>query len=165
MVIEAAEKERVCYDWSDDMVKATFERIGIPFPTEVSIPKKYGVTLISPDKRRGLKIPLPENEVDISMKRRELNDYLFNLAADAGAEFRYKTRAVKAIVEDNKVTGVVLEDGSEVRAKLVVDCGGCASAVRSSLPDCLNIPQNVGPNDTFFVRRTYYNRADGVELP
>lgn len=164
-VVEALQKDEVCYDWSDDMVKATFERIGIPFPTEVSTKKKYGVTLLSPARDRALKIPLPEKEVDISMRRRPLNEYLHDLAEGAGATFYYGTRASAAIIEDGKVAGVTLADGGEIRAKLVVDCGGCTSVVRGSLPDCLNVPQEVNPDDTFFVRRTYYDRAEGVELP
>lgn len=55
----------------------------------------------------------------------------------------YETPVKRAIVENDVVLGVELENGEVVPAGLVVDCGGVNSAVRKSLPESLKITRNV----------------------
>jgi len=55
----------------------------------------------------------------------KLSAHNLQRAAEAhGATFRYRTKIVEILVEDGKTAGVKLEDGSEVRAPVVVNVAG-----------------------------------------
>lgn len=48
---------------------------------------------------------------------------------------------------------------------MVVDCGGVNSCVRTSLPTSMGIQRRVKATDTFFVRRTFFERPEGTARP
>jgi phytoene desaturase len=60
---------------------------------------------------------------------------LISLATEAGVRFVYNTPVIKIITEKNKVTGIVLENGSTVRAKVIVCNADLPYVYRELLPD------------------------------
>lgn len=166
VLYEAKEKDEVAYDWTDDMAPATFAQIGLPMPPKDVFSRKRNWTFVPPSKQKFLQVQMAEEELDISVQRRPLNDWLEKRALDAGATVNYGTPVRKAVIDGDKVVGVYLnKTGERIDADLVVDCGGVASTVRGNLPDGFKIPQRVNPADTFFVRRTFFERPATAERP
>ncbi len=164
-VFEAKKKEQVAYNWTDDMVEETFAMVGLPLPPEEIHTRKRSWTFIPPSKCIKLFVPVPEEELDFAMYRRPFNAWLEGLAAEVGAQVFYETRVDRLLIENGKAVGVQLADGTVEEAGLVVDCGGVNSPIRCSLPDDFGIEQKIDPNDTFVVRRTFFNRPEGTKRP
>ena len=162
---EAKKEQDVAYDWADDVIAAVFDRTGLPRPEQNRAFDARDTTLIPPGKGKYIHLKAPQSEVAIPVYRRELNKMLASLAKQAGAKINYECAVKSAITDNNRVYGVLLEDGTEVLSGLTVDCGGVNSAVRMSLPDSLHIPQNAKPSEMFFVRRTFFERTPGSERP
>ena len=164
-VFEAKARDNVAYDWTDDMMEETFPQVGLPLPPEEIHTRKRSWTFIPPAQNVKVFVPVPEEELDFAMYRRPFNAWLEELATRAGAKVQYETRVDRLLIEDGRAVGVVLADGTKVDAGLVVDCGGVNSPIRTSLPDDFGIEQNIDPNDTFMVRRTFFRRPEGTKRP
>lgn len=162
---EQKNKNDVAYDWADELVASTFEKLGIERPPKVLTGPKPQTILVSPDRKNHVTIPQSPKEADIPVDRHQLNDLLYKRAVKAGAKIIYNCAVKGAIYESMKICGIVLENGEEIRTDLVVDCGGAESVVRSTLPEELHIPQRINPDDMFFVRRTYFERAENSREP
>ena len=164
-VYEAKKQCDVAYDWTDDMVEETFEEVGMPLPPKEIYTRKRNWTFVPPEKGVNVLMDLPDDQLDMAIYRRPFNAWLLSRAEDAGVKVFYETPVKRAIVENDVVLGVELENGEVVPAGRVVDCGGVNSAVRKSLPESLKITRNVDKNDTFIVRRTFFNRPENTARP
>ena len=164
-VYEAKKQCDVAYDWTDDMVEETFEEVGMPLPPKEIYTRKRNWTFVPPEKRVNVLMDLPDDQLDMAIYRRPFNAWLLSRAECAGVKVFYETPVKRAIVENHDVLGVELENGEVVPAALVVDCGGVNSAVRKSLPESLKITRNIDKNDTFIVRRTFFNRPENTARP
>lgn len=165
-VYDAKQPEDIAYDWTDDVEVKVFEEVGLPEPPEGIYYRKRCWTFLPPDKSCRVKLELPEEELDYSVKRRPFNEWMEGLAEEAGVKVEYGARVGSLVIEGNKkVTGVVLESGETVDADLVVDCSGVDSPFRDSLPEEMGIPAGYDPYDTFIVRRSFFERAEGSEYP
>lgn len=164
-VYEAKKQCDVAYDWTDDMVEETFEEVGMPLPPKEIYTRKRNWTFVPPEKGVNVLMDLPDDQLDMAIYRRPFNAWLLSRAECAGVKVFYETPVKRAIVENDVVLGVELENGEIVPAGLVVDCGGVNSAVRKSLPESLKITRNIDKNDTFIVRRTFFNRPENTARP
>ena len=142
-VYEAKKQCDVAYDWTDDMVEETFEEVGMPLPPKEIYTRKRNWTFVPPEKGVNVLMDLPDDQLDMAIYRRPFNAWLLSRAECAGVKVFYETPVKRAIVGNDVVLGVELENGEVVPAGLVVDCGGVNSAVRKSLPDSLKITRNV----------------------
>ncbi len=164
-VYEKNKKENVAYPWHDNMAPATFKRIGLPLPPEsVAAKKDKDWTFFPPDKKTSFTMEVPDDRRDVKVQRRPFNAWLYERAKD-WAEIRYETEVKSVITEGVKVCGIKLADGTEVKADLVVDCGGGNSSVRRSLPKDLGIETELNPHCTFQVRRTFFERDKAAKAP
>ncbi|MDD6021270.1 MAG: NAD(P)/FAD-dependent oxidoreductase [Acutalibacteraceae bacterium] len=161
---EKEKKENVAYPWTDDVAKNTFEEADLPFPPENVYRRTDAAAFVMPNNAL-IAINTPEEDLDYSLLRRPLNAWLEELAVSEGAKVEYEKEISHAITIGDEVIGVVFANGDVERADLVVDCGGMSSPVRSSLPDCFDIPQSVDPNDYFFVKRIFFDRPEGSPDP
>lgn len=164
-VYEAKKQDDVAYDWTDDMVEETFYEVGIPLPPKEIYTRKRNWTFVPPEKGVNVQMDLPEDQLDMAIYRRPFNAWLLKRAEDAGVKVHYETPVKRAIADGNRVIGVELENGEVLSAGLVVDCGGVNSHVRQSLPKTLKITTDIDKNDTFIVRRTFFNRPENTARP
>ncbi len=158
-VYEKCEKDVVAYPWHDDMTPSAFARIGIDMPPSDMYHPNRDIVFISPDKKTKLAIDFPNEGRDISIWRRPLNDWLYDRAKDY-ATFHYGVEVSGAIIKDNWVKGVTLDNGEKVEADLVVDCSGVNSVIRRNLPDEWGIPHEVNPANVFVIKRYFFKRND-----
>ncbi|HEV57588.1 MAG TPA: NAD(P)/FAD-dependent oxidoreductase [Phycisphaerales bacterium] len=83
----------------------------------------------------------------------------------AGAQFIEQAAADDVIVEDGALAGLRATTGDgelEVRARLVADCSGISSAVRTRLLDDLGVENDaISDDDTLFVILQYWDDIKG----
>lgn len=163
-VYEKKKREDVAYIWIDDFSCKAFSDAGLPMPPERMLRRTRSLTFVSPDK---VLIPVnqPEETLDYCVKRRELNAWLEEKAAGAGAKICYETAVSAALVEDGKVCGIIFENGKTERCELVVDCAGIDSCIRKALPDSFGIQKEISENDFFLVKRSLFERRNGSDFP
>lgn len=165
VVYEMRKQEDVSYPWHDYMAPSVFERIGMPVPPEpIAKPKEADWTFIPPDKKTCLSMSVPKDRRDVSIQRRPFNDWLYARAKDC-AEIHYETAVKRGLLENGRVCGVELADGTKINADLVIDCGGANSSVRERLPAELGIEQKLDARCTFQVRRTFFKRNNDAPTP
>lgn len=163
-VFEAKRKEDVAYDWTDDVEAGGFAAAGLPEPPAGIMFRKRDWTLISPGGT-AKRVGIPERDREMSVWRRPLNDWLAARAEAAGAEIFYGTPVKGVLAENGAVCGVELVSGKKERAEFVADCCGLRSPLRKNLPPGFGIPAEVGRDEAFFVRRTFFARPEGVPDP
>lgn len=161
---EKEKKEDVAFPWTDDVATNAFDKAGLPLPPEEIRWHTNSPTFVIPNKTV-IPIELPEENLDYSVLRRPMNDWLEKMALEAGAKVVYEKAIDHAITLGDKVIGVVFTDGEVETSDLVVDCGGMNSCVRSSLPDCFGILKTVDPEDYFFVKRVFFDRPENAPDP
>ncbi len=157
---KAKSLDEMRYDWHDDVSPDVFKKLQIAMPKE-SAPKRSW-TFCSPFERTMREFNQDENNPDMSVERRPLNQLLFDLAKGY-AVFEFGKRVSSPIVEDNRVVGVIV-DGQEVRCDLVVDSAGVYSPVRRNLPKAFGITE-LENDEIFEAYRAFYKRADGSPDP
>lgn len=163
-VYEKKRRADVSYVWTDDFSCTAFSDAGLPQPPEKLLKRTRNLCFIAPNKAL-FPVGQPEETLDFCVERRPLNAWLEEKAVGAGAKIRYETKVCSALVKDNRVCGVVFENGSEEECDLVVDCGGVDSALRASLPPLFGIQAAVKESDCFSVRRTLFDRAKDSPFP
>ncbi len=165
ILFEKNKKEEVAYPWHDNMSPATFKRIGIPLPPQsIATKKDKDWTFIPPDKKSSFGMKVPDDKRDVKVLRRPFNDWLYERTKEL-ATVNYETEVECVIAENGRVCGVRLADGTEVRADLVIDCGGANSSVRRKLPKEFGIENELDPHCTFQVRRTFFKRNNNAPAP
>lgn len=163
-VVEKKARTEVSYDWHDSMSSDVFKKIGLPMPPKECYNGAESWAFIPPQKNDFLYLGKSSRTTEITIERKPLNDFLYNIAKDS-ANFRYETEAVKPIVEGQTVRGVELADGEKLYADLTVDVSGVYSVLREKLPAELEIQPRPDCKDVFFVRRTFFNINEGTGAP
>lgn len=132
LLVDAAESaERAGASWINGVEQRVFHDLALPEPgPDVVFGRPLAFTMQSPGGKRVRLSPVPTWDIDM----RGLQAWMLGLARRCGAEVRYGARVSEVIAHRRCVQGVVLTDGSELRAPLVVDAGGYAGPVRSKLP-------------------------------
>lgn len=159
VVYEKKARGDVAYPWHDDMTPSAFERIGIDMPPHDMYCNNRDILFISPDKQTKLPVDFKMEGRDISIWRRPLNDWLYNMAKDI-VTFVYERAAVGCIIDNDWVKGVTLDNGESVEADLVVDCSGVNSSLRKGLPKEWMIPSDVNSDNIFVIKRFFFKRND-----
>ncbi len=162
---EKQKKEDVAYPWHDIIAPGIFEQVGLPFPPSPITEKKESEwTFISPDKKARFTMEVPEDKRTVKIHRRPLNDWLYERTKDY-AKVVYETEVDSVVVDGDKICGVKLANGKEVKADLVVDCAGANSPIRAKLPASLGIESKIDPAYTFQVRRVFFKRNNDAADP
>jgi len=79
-------------------------------------------------------------------------------AQNAGAEFFYGTRVIDVIRGQDKVVGIKLADGTEVRSKVVV----AADGIMGRFSEKAGIPVNEHAEEYLYYLTLYYERPEGL---
>lgn len=109
-------------------------------------------------------VPKNEEEPDINVSRRGLNEWLISLLSE-GVELYFDACVTRAITDGDVVYGVEFSNGETFECDLVVDCGGVNSLVRRSLPQIFQIQNEVNANDKLFVKREFFARPENCPRP
>lgn len=162
-VFEKKKQEDVAYDWTDDIDPKVFEELGLPMPPKECYYPKKDWTFVCPNEKVKLLIEGGGQANDISIYRRPLNAFFYELVKDK-AEILYETAVDELIVDGDAIKGVVVK-GEKLEADLVVDCGGVHSKTRASLPESFKIQKMPMRGETFVAYRGFFKRNEGVEEP
>lgn len=165
-VFEKHRREELGYDWHDSMRRNTFEKIEVPLPDESAFMPMERKTYSNPKKTVKLLLPKPKNNNISYIDRKFLINYLIDYAQKCGVKFIFECEAVCAAYSEEKVTGLVINDGGEVKtvnADLVVDACGMYSPVRKSLPQKFGIQNEISLENVFCVWRGYFERTGKSE--
>lgn len=164
-LFEKKAQNDVAYDWTDDMDPKIFEELGLPLPDESGWFHKKDWTFVNPNEKVKLFVKGGAQAGDLSMYRRPLNEFFYNLVKDnEKIKINYETKVDGLLFDGDKVVGVKVGD-QEIASDLVVDCGGAHSVLRESLPDSFGIPQRPNKGETFVAYRGFFKPVEGVEEP
>ncbi len=94
--------------------------------------------------------------------RKELINYLIELAEEAGVNFFFDTEVTAPIMLGNRVAGIKTRD-EDIYCDLVIDACGVNSPVRNQLPDFTGVNRPVEKYDVMYSYRAYFNRTDAPE--
>lgn len=163
-VFEKNSRESSAYEWTDDIAPSVFKEVGLDFPPKEIFTRTRNLTFVPPDKKNPFSLSQPENEREITVDRRALNEWLLSLLPNS-AEVYYDATVTRVLMDGENVVGVELENGETLATDLVIDCGGVNSSVRQTLPRELKIEHFALDADKFFVRRALFKRSADCPLP
>ena len=139
-------------------------RIGIKWQNpEIEHPVK-GVIAFSPDHKTSISF---DGEGYI-LNRKVLPQKQLNDALNLGIEIKYNLALRNVIVDDNTVVGVEGEDLQtksvfKKTCKIVVDCTGVTSVLRTNLPIISHVQKKINRDDLEATGRYIYNFDNEVE--
>ncbi len=138
-------------DYMTERIKITWGHPEIEHPVK-------GVMAYSPDHESGI----PFDGEGYILNRRLLPQKQFNDAIKAGVEVRDRIALRSLVVEDNAVIGVEGDDLANKTtfrktARLVVDCTGVTSVLRTNLPIKSFIQRRIDRDDLEATGRYIYN--------
>lgn len=136
-VFEKNSRENAAYEWTDDISPSVFKEVGLPFPPNDIFTRARSLTFVPPG-HNPVFVPKNEEEPNISVSRRGLNEWLISLLSE-GVELYFDACVTRALTDGDVVYGVEFSNGETFECDLVVDCGGVNSSVRRSLPQIFQI--------------------------
>ena len=164
-LFEKKARADVAYDWTYDMDPKIFDELGLPLPDESGWFHKKDWTFVNPNEKVKLFVKGGAQAGDLSMYRRPLNDYFYDLVKDnENIKINYETKVDGLLYADDKVVGVKVGE-KEIAADVVVDCGGVHSVLRENLPESFGIPTHPNAGETFVAYRGFFKPVEGVEEP
>lgn len=162
-VFEKNSRENAAYEWTDDISPSVFKEVGLPFPPNDIFTRTGSLTFVPPG-HNPVFVPKNEEEPDINVSRRGLNEWLISLLSE-DVELYFDACVTRALTDGDVVYGVEFSNGETFECDLVVDCGGVNSLVRRSLPQIFQIQNEVSANDKVFVKREFFARPDNCPRP
>lgn len=147
--------EKIC---GDAIGKHHFDKLGLSYPVGEELERKIlGVKIYSPSNETVFHVAGKEL-FGFILNRRLFGQRLLNDAIDASATFLELTHAIKPILEDNYVTGVLARDLKTERqlkfyGQVVVDASGFSAVLRKKLPEKMGIDTEVDKEDVVVCYR------------
>ena len=106
---------------------SSLKRLGITLPKEVIENEIRGAVFHSPsNKKFVLRCRTP---VTYAVDRELFDKHIAELATEAGAEYRFKSRVRNLLIDSGAVNGVELKGEKQLKSKVVIDAEGCSSAL------------------------------------
>ncbi len=138
----------------------------------------YADILPSPDFKRGANIitffPLDKSvapltipaldELSFIVDRRDLANYMFSLAEEAGVDIHYETAVKSPIILGNRVAGISTDKG-DFYGDMIIDACGVNSPLRSNLPDSFLVKREIKNYDVIYSYRAYFDKNKSVPEP
>ena len=162
-VFEKNSRENAAYEWTDDISPSVFKEVGLPFPPNDIFTRTRSLTFVPPG-HNPVFVPQSEEEPDINVSRRGLNEWLISLLSE-GVELYFDACVTRALTDGDVVYGVEFSNGETFECDLVVDCGGVNSSVRRSLPQIFQIQNEVNANDKFFCEKRIFRASRKLSAP
>ena len=163
ILFEKNRKENIGMPQTDAFDYDTFDYAGIPVAPYFKRGKNV-ITFIPSDSELD-PLTLPQvSENSFLVDRKELADYLFTLAEEAGVEIKFGEGVTGPIILGNRVCGVTTEKG-EYYCDLVIDACGIYSPIRCNLPQHFGVNREIKKYDVIHSYRGYFNREQGAPEP
>lgn len=162
-VFEQKKREDLGYDWHDTFSRSTFSYANIAEYDKNDHHYRKQFSFFSSSLSTCISFDIPPEEQEWEMDRKILYDYLIKNAEQKGAKIFYNKTVNSAIIEQGKVTGLLV-DGKPIKADLVVDSSGVSSPVIASLPTNYDMQPKYGKNDLFYAYRAYYNLVENAPI-
>lgn len=161
-VYEAKDRESLGFPWRDTIKLSSFTDNGLDIP-HFALEKKKRFYTTYPDAKGKIvqrkSIETTRAEID----RKDFIEYLIKLC-EHKAKFVFGCQVKSIRFEDEIAKGIILQDGTEINADLIIDASGGFSNLRSSLP--IN-ERDFQPNSlqTMHYYRAYFLSNQSVPVP
>ncbi|MDD3717764.1 MAG: NAD(P)/FAD-dependent oxidoreductase [Actinomycetota bacterium] len=141
LLLDRQSPDGLGHTWVNGVERTVFGRLGIAMPSgEETMPSPLSSRLLGPAGKRYVETTsAPTIEVRMSVFVRRL----LAGAVAAGAELRGETTVERALVEKDRVSGVVTASGEEIPARAVVDASGWEAVLRHGLPESSPVPREM----------------------
>lgn len=163
-IFEKENKGEVSHTWYDDIRFDIFEFCSLPLPERECYTQKGKRLFIAPDEKNSLKVPSSKPMEEISISRRKLSEHLGKLCEEAGCSISYATKVDSLIIENEKVTGIIV-NGESLSYDLVIDASGLFSPFRGQIPEKFGVQAMPGKNDVMRAWRGFYEWTPDTAAP
>ena len=154
-LFEAQTEEAIGYDWSDCIRLSCFDRTGLRRPPEDALTPMKAISYFNPRKSVCIRTTREAPAVSFVIDRKVLVHHLIDLARESGVKLCFSQRVTSAVMDGNRVTGLVTNAG-EHHASLVIDAAGIDSPVRKSLPPECGIEREIANEDALYTYRAFF---------
>ena len=161
-IYEKSSKEKVGYDWRDDIEPTVFDDLNIPVPEEAY--RTSCPSLIAPFSETPLFVFSKEEKREWNVDRNKFVLMLSDLAEKEGAKIYFEKEVENLIVEGGAVKGVSISN-EKIYADLVIDSSGLESPFRKQVADNFGMTKDITEGDAFSVFRAYYKANPDVPYP
>ncbi len=161
-VYEKQPREKLGYDWCDDVEPSVFSELSIPLPEGSCRPD--ALSFVAPFSNKPLFVYSKEETREWHIDRRDFLEMLVDRAENAGCKIEFNAEVRGLIIENGKVCGIEL-NGNKIYCDLVIDGSGLASPFRTQLPKSYNITASLNDDEYFSVYRAFFNKAENVSIP
>ena len=147
--------DKVC---GDAIGKHHFDNLGLSYPVGEELEREMvGIKIYSPDGETVFNVE-GEGLYGFMVNRHLFGQRLLKIATDAGATFIESTQALKPIIKEHFVTGVLtknLKTGEEVTlsSQIVVEASGLSAVLRTKLPPEIGIDTTILKEDVVVCYR------------
>lgn len=156
-IYEKNEKDKVGYEWRDDITSAIFSEVGLPLPDGIFCQKPKWI-FVAPDYKGVLRIPQLRPYEEISVYRRGLSEYFAKLAENAGCKIVYGKEVTGLVVKGERTVGIRTTEGEEI-FDLVIDASGLNSVLRKDIPEKFSVQKEPSGNDVLYGYRAFFKAA------
>jgi len=169
LLIDRKEKEKIgektCGDaLGNHHLKELKELVGLPeVPSDIIEHEVNGIDLIAPDREHRLRMQGPTT-TGMSFNRLKMGQWFLGLAEKEGAEIFAGTRVKRLLLENGKVSGIKIMDGSgndrDITSRIVVDATGATGMLRRQLPETTPIERVINKEDQMVAWRDIYETPE-----
>ena len=154
-IIEQKQRDELGYDWYDCTLAENFDAVGAGRPDEDSLHPMKEIYYFSPAKTVLVKPYKRIFKKAVYIERKLIYDLLIENAEKNGVKIIYGVKILSAVCDDERVTGILTQNG-EMKCDFVIDAAGMDSPVRRSLPEKFGILREIDDADTLFTFRAFY---------
>lgn len=163
-LIDRKGRDHLGHDWWDSIELGIFPEVGLPAPEppELMIPTGF-LTGYSPLET--VNFPMPPKQGKSNIDRLHFAQRLLKYAEEAGATFFEKTAALRPIIENEKVVGLIARDADknefQIKSSLTFDTTGMSAALRKKTSDEYGYLKFISRSDMFVTHREILRNTDG----
>ncbi len=163
-VFEAKAKENCGHDWCDSLDKRAFDYAGIGQISEDLFSPHLVPCYKNPKKTVKVVTSKKSNKNFGYIDRKILFSFLVDTAEKRGVKFVFGATVKAALIDGNKVAGLVLNNNGreeQVFVDLVIDSAGADSPARKTLPSEFGIKAEIDARDILITYRAFFDNTSG----
>ncbi len=154
LLLDENPKDKLGHDWWDAVKQEVFKDTQTPPPIPPERLNYSASIYTSPDGKTRMQVLSGKK---YSIDRKLLAGRLLKMAVKAGTEFQDKTKVLKPVVSEDRISGVFIQDRNkeerDVSAHLIVDATGIDATLRKQIPFESDFEKEIRKEDTFVLYR------------